>query len=110
MCEVSRHGKIVQRIAFHVKTWNAVVCCFRYWEEGSSGEGEFFDIYIFISVIGAQLVFVSFRNGPLRHAYLHAEETAGGIGRCPTVREVFLALDGIDALVLRAVLVEVRQR
>ena len=23
----------------------AVVCCFRYWEKGSSGEGEFFAIY-----------------------------------------------------------------
>ncbi len=41
-------GTIVQRIAFHVKTWNAVVCCFHYWEKGSSGEREFFAIYIFI--------------------------------------------------------------
>ena len=44
---------------------------------------------------------------PLRHFHLYAEEAAGGVGRSPTVREVFLALDRIDALVLRAALVQI---
>ena len=35
---------------------------------------------------------------PLLHLHLDAEETAGGIGRCPCVREVCLALDGVHAL------------
>ncbi len=43
-----------------------VACCFRYWEKGSSGEGEFFAIYIFISDIDAQLAFVSFTKGQRR--------------------------------------------
>ncbi len=53
------------------------VCCFRYWEKGSSGEGEFFAIYIFISDIDAQLAFVSFTKGQRRRGGPAAIRTTG---------------------------------
>ena len=63
----------------------AVVCCFRYWEKGSSGEGELFAIYIFISVIDAQLAFVSFMKGYWEGRAPSRPPSAGRMSGCPVV-------------------------
>ena len=63
----------------------AVVCCFRYWEKGSSGEGELFAIYIFISVIDAQLAFVSFTKGYWEGRAPSRPPSAGRMSGCPVV-------------------------